>query len=159
MARDKARSAGLLLFRERDGQLEVLLGHMGGPFWARKDDHAWSLPKGEHEHGEDALTAAYREFEEETGSPPPPGEPLELGEIKQSGGKVVTAWALAGDFDSSRLRSNNFTLEWPPRSGVMREFPELDRAGWFDADAARQKLIRGQAEFIDRLLQRLNEGR
>lgn len=154
MARE--RSAGLLLYRRGENdRIEVLLGHMGGPFWSRKDERAWSIPKGEHTPEEEALAAAYREFEEETGSPAPAGEPLELGEVKQSSGKVVAAWALAGDFDPSTLSSNTFTLEWPPRSGRMQEFPELDRACWFEVDTARLKLVAAQAAFLDRLLERL----
>lgn len=156
MAKGGTQSAGLLLYRRGpEHRIEVLLGHMGGPFWARKDERAWSIPKGEYTPEEDARAAAYREFEEETGSPAPAGELLELGEIRQSGGKVVTAWALAGDFDPALLRSNTFTLEWPPRSGRTQEFPELDRASWFDLETARLKLVTAQVSFLDRLLERL----
>ena len=147
-------SAGLLLFRETSGGLEVLLVHPGGPFWSRKDDGAWSLPKGEFEEGEDPLAAARREFEEETGAAAD-GEALPLGSLKQPGGKTVHAWAVRGDFDPDLLRSNTFLLEWPPKSGRMREFPEVDRAGWFPLETARQKILKGQAGFLDRLQERL----
>jgi predicted NUDIX family NTP pyrophosphohydrolase len=149
----KPASAGLLLHRIRDGRREVLLGHMGGPFWARKDEGAWSILKGEYAEGEDPLAAARREFEEETGSAAPAGAALELGEVRQSSGKRVTAWAVEGDFDPSTLRSNTFEIEWPPRSGRMREFPEIDRAAWFDTATARTKLVRAQTAFVDRLEQ------
>jgi predicted NUDIX family NTP pyrophosphohydrolase len=135
----------------RDGRLEVLIGHMGGPFWAKKDEHAWSIPKGEYGEGEDPLAAARREFEEETGTAPPDGPALELGEIRQSGGKRVVAWAVEGDLDPATVRSNTFTLEWPPRSGQLREFPEIDRAEWFDAATARRKLVKGQVGLVDAL--------
>jgi predicted NUDIX family NTP pyrophosphohydrolase len=151
------RSAGLLLYRRRDdGALEVLLGHMGGPFWARKDERAWSIPKGEHPDDEDALAAARREFAEETGTPPPDGPTLDLGEVRQSGGKRVTAWAVEGDLDPDRIESNTFELEWPPRSGRRQEFPEIDRAGWFDLEAARRKVVKGQVPLLDRLEERLS---
>jgi len=149
------RSAGLLLYRVRDGVPEVLLGHMGGPFWARKDEHAWSIPKGEYGDDEDALAAARREFAEETGSAPPDGEPLPLGEVRQSGGKRVVAWALEGDLDPATVASNTFTLEWPPRSGRQQEFPEIDRADWFALDAARAKLVKGQVPLLDALAEKL----
>lgn len=149
-----ARSAGLLLYRLEGAEPEVLLAHMGGPFWARKDAQAWSIPKGEYRPDEDALAAARREFEEEMGSPAPDAPVVPLGEVRQAGGKVITAWAMAGDFDPSRLRSNTFALEWPPRSGRLREFPEVDRADWFDLKTARQKLVRGQLPFLDRLMER-----
>ncbi|HEX6459859.1 MAG TPA: NUDIX domain-containing protein [Thermoleophilaceae bacterium] len=145
------RSAGLLLYRLRDGQLEVFIAHMGGPFWARKDERAWSVIKGEYEQGEDPLEAARREFEEETGRPAPPGRTVELGELRQGSGKRVVAWAIEADFDPAAVRSNTFTLEWPPRSGQMREFPEIDRAEWFDTATARSKLVKGQVPFIDAL--------
>ena len=151
MAKAARRSAGVLLYRVRDGRLEVLLGHMGGPFWARKDDAAWSIFKGECQEGEEPLAAARREFLEETGSPAPDGPPLPLGEVRESGGKRVTAWALAGDFDPADLRSNTFTIEWPPRSGRQSEFPEIDRVEWFDLATARRKLVRAQAAFVDAL--------
>jgi predicted NUDIX family NTP pyrophosphohydrolase len=151
------RSAGLLLYRRRDdGALEVLLGHMGGPFWARKDERAWSIPKGEHPDDEDALAAARREFAEETGTRPPDGPTLDLGEVPQSGGKRVTAWAVEGDLDPDRIESNTFELEWPPRSGRRQEFPEIDRAGWFDLGTARRKVVKGQVPLLDRLEERLS---
>ena len=143
-------SAGLLLFRETSGGLEVLLVHPGGPFWSRKDDGAWSLPKGEFEAGEDPLAAARREFEEETGAAAD-GEAIPLGSLRQPGGKTVHAWAVRGDFDPDLLRSNTFLREWPPKSGRMREFPEVDRAGWFPLETARRKILKGQAGFLDRL--------
>ena len=149
------RSAGILLYRGSDDALEVLLVHPGGPFWARKDAGAWSIPKGEYEDGEDPRACALREFEEETGTALPPGELIDLGEIRQKGGKVVTAWAAAGDLDAAAVRSNTFAMEWPPRSGRQTEFPEIDRAGWFGVDDAREKLNAAQTEFLDRLLGRL----
>ena len=150
------KSAGLLLYRRREGRIEVLLGHMGGPFWARKDERAWSIPKGEHPEAEDALAAARREFAEETGAPPPDGPTLDLGEVRQSGGKRVTAWAVEGDLDPAAVKSNTFLLEWPPRSGRRQEFPEIDRAGWFDLDTARRKIVKGQVALVDRLEERLS---
>jgi predicted NUDIX family NTP pyrophosphohydrolase len=152
------RSAGLLLYRRRDGAVELLLVHPGGPLWARRDAGAWSIPKGEVGEGEDPRAVALREFEEETGHPPPPGELVALGEVRQRGGKLVTAWAAAGDLDPAAITSNTFTLEWPPRSGRRREFPEVDRAGWFDPATAREKLLPAQAELVDRLLATLGEG-
>lgn len=146
------RSAGLLLYRAGDGGPEVLLGHIGGPLWARRDEHAWSVPKGEYTEGEEALDAARREFTEETGAPAPSGSYLDLGSVRQSGGKVVTVWAAAGDLDPSTAVCNTFTMEWPPHSGIMRDFPELDRVAWFDLPAARGKLVAAQAAFLDRLL-------
>ncbi|PRY42252.1 NUDIX domain-containing protein [Umezawaea tangerina] len=145
------RSAGILLFRDTENGTEVLLGHMGGPFWARKDDHAWSLVKGEHLDDEEPQDAARREFQEELGLPAPDGDLLELGEVKQSGGKVVTAWALRGDLDPADVVPGTFELEWPPKSGQLKEFPELDRVGWFDLETARTKIVKGQAAFLDRL--------
>jgi predicted NUDIX family NTP pyrophosphohydrolase len=150
------RSAGLLLYRVRHGEPEVLLGHMGGPFWARKDDRAWSIPKGEYGDDEDPLAAARREFAEETGSAPPDGEALTLGEVRQSGGKRVVAWALEGDLDPATVRSNTFVMEWPPRSGRQQEFPEIDRAAWFGLDAARRKVVKGQVPLLDALEQKLS---
>jgi predicted NUDIX family NTP pyrophosphohydrolase len=149
------QSAGILLYRLRSGEPEVLLVHPGGPFWARKDRGTWSIPKGEYEEGDDPRAAALREFEEETGSPLDAAELLELGAIKQRGGKVVTAWAAEGDLDPSTLTSNTFTLEWPPRSGKVREFPEVDRAEWFALAEARTKILPAQGELLDRLLERL----
>jgi predicted NUDIX family NTP pyrophosphohydrolase len=145
------RSAGIVLYRRRDGAVEVLLVHPGGPFWARRDQGAWSIPKGEVDEGEEPLAVALREFEEETGNHPPPGELVPLGEVRQRGGKVVTAWAAPGDLDPATITSNTFTVEWPPRSGTRREFPEVDRAGWFDLATAREKLVPAQAELLDRL--------
>jgi predicted NUDIX family NTP pyrophosphohydrolase len=151
------RSAGVLLYRQDpaapagagDG-LQVWIAHMGGPFWARKDDHAWSIPKGEHEPDEDPRAAALREFAEELGSDVPAGELVELGSVRGSG-KVVTAFALGGDLDADAVVSNTFEIEWPPRSGRMQEFPEIDRAGWFDLPAARAKIVKAQLPFLDRL--------
>jgi len=148
------RSAGLLMFRRRDGTTEVLLVHMGGPFWAKKDDGAWSIPKGLHEAGEDALAAARREFEEETGGLAK-GRFIELGTFKQPSGKQVTAFAAEGEFDLAKFRSNSFAMEWPPRSGRTTEFPEADRAGWFGADEALVKIIRGQRAILTALFERL----
>ena len=146
-----ARSAGLLLYRTREGQLEVLIAHMGGPVWARRDDGAWSIVKGEVEAGEEPLAAARREFAEETGREVPPGEPRALGEIRQKSGKRVTAWALEADFEPEALQPGTFTMEWPPRSGKMQEFPEIDRVAWFDVQTAASKLVAGQAAFLERL--------
>ena len=150
------KSAGLLLYRVRHGEPEVLLGHMGGPFWARKDERAWSIPKGEYGDDEDALAAARREFAEETGSAPPEGEAVALGEVRQSGGKRVVAWALAGDLDPATVRSNTFVMEWPPRSGRQQEFPEIDRAEWFGLGTARSKVVKGQVPLLDALEQKLS---
>ena len=150
-------SAGLLLYRrgnqDDDDLLEVLLGHMGGPFWARKDDGAWSIPKGEYEPGEDPFVAAKREFEEELGSAPPLTVYRDLGSVIQPSGKVVKAWAAEADFDAAGAVSNTFELEWPPGSGRLQSFPEIDRASWFTAEVARVKLVKGQRPLIDRLLQ------
>jgi len=144
------RSAGILLYRRREGRLEVLLAHPGGPFWKRKDDGAWSIPKGEFEGGEDPMAAARREFEEETGLRLE-GAWTPLGEVKQAGGKVVLAWAVEGDCDASAIYSNRFDLEWPPKSGKIQQFPEIDRFEWFSLEAARRKLVKAQAAFLDRL--------
>lgn len=149
------RSAGILLYRGSPQRLELLLVHPGGPFWARKDLGAWSIPKGEYAEGEDPLAVAKREFAEELGSPPPQGELVSLGEIKQPSGKLITAFAIAGDFDPETLTSNRFELEWPRGSGRMQSFPEVDRAAWFAPAKAREKIQPGQAPFIDRLLERL----
>ena len=145
------RSAGLLLYRLRDGRLEVLIAHMGGPFWARKDEGGWSIVKGEYEEHEDPLAAARREFLEETGSEPPVGTALALGEVRQPSGKRIVAWAIESDFDADSIRSNTFTIEWPRGSGRQQEFPEIDRARWFDTQTARRKLVKGQVPFIDLL--------
>jgi predicted NUDIX family NTP pyrophosphohydrolase len=149
------RSAGILLYRLGGGAPEVLLVHPGGPYWTRRDAGAWSIPKGEYEEGDDPQACALREFEEETGAPLPPAELVELGSVKQKSGKVVTAWAAEGDLDPDAVHSNTFEMEWPPRSGRTAEFPEIDRAGWFGVDQAREKLVPAQAELLDRLLERL----
>ena len=147
-------SAGLLLFRERDdGELEVLLGHMGGPFWARKDEGAWSIPKGELEAGEEPLDAARREFAEELGHAPPDGPVVELGEIRQKAGKRVIAFAVNGDLDPATIAPGTFEMQWPPRSGRMQSFPEVDRVAWFGLAAAAAKIVRGQVELLERLAQ------
>jgi predicted NUDIX family NTP pyrophosphohydrolase len=146
-------SAGLVVFRERAGGLQVLLAHMGGPYWARKDDGAWTIPKGELEDGEQPPAAARREYAEELGHPPPEGPLLELGEIRQRGGKRVVAFAVEGDFDPAQLRPGMFELEWPQRSGRLQEFPEVDRVAWFDLETARRKIVGAQAELLDRLAQ------
>ena len=144
------RSAGLLMYRRAGPGVAVLLVHPGGPFWAKKDLGAWSIPKGEYADGEDPLAVARREFEEETGARPQ-GEFRPLGEVKQAGGKRVSAWAVEGDFDPARLVSNTFELEWPPRSGRKQRFAEVDRADWFSPAEAREKILPGQRAFIDRL--------
>jgi predicted NUDIX family NTP pyrophosphohydrolase len=145
-------SAGLLLYRTGAAGPELLLGHMGGPFWARKDDGAWSIPKGEHGAEEEPHRAAVREFTEELGAAPPEGSLLPLGSVRQRGGKHVTVFALEADFDTERIKPGTFELEWPPRSGRKQTFPEIDRAAWFDPATARRKLVAAQAEFVDRLL-------
>jgi len=145
------RSAGILLFRRREGQLEVLLVHPGGPFWSKKDDGAWFIPKGELEGDEPPLSAALREFREELGCEPPPGQPLELGTVKNKSGKLISAWALEGEFDLADFKSNTFTLEWPPRSGKMREFPEVDRAAFFRLPEAELKLHQAELPLLGRL--------
>lgn len=148
-------SAGILLYRTSGGCTEVLLGHMGGPFWQRKDAGAWSIPKGEYTDDEQPEAAARREFTEELGLPVPPGELQPLGEVKQSGGKVVTAWALRGDVDPAAVVPGTFQLEWPPRSGRLQDFPEVDRVEWFAVDAAREKILASQRPFLDRLTELL----
>ncbi len=148
------RSAGTLLYRAEQGTVEVLLVHMGGPFWARKDEHAWSIPKGEYSDTEDPHDVAAREFAEELGSPLPDRPEFDLGAAAQSG-KSVTAFARAADFDAASCVSNTFEVEWPPRSGRLQSFPEVDRAEWFDLDTAREKLVKGQVVFLDRLHARL----
>jgi predicted NUDIX family NTP pyrophosphohydrolase len=145
------RSAGLLVHRTRAQTIEVFLGHVGGPLWARREP-SWSIPKGEPDDGEDLLDAARREFTEETGLAVPVGEWLSLGEWRQPNGKVVTAWAVEGDLDADAAVSNTFTMEWPPRSGHHQDFPELDRFAWVDLEAASGMLIGGQAEFLTRLI-------
>ena len=151
------RSAGLVLFR-RTPRLEVLIGHMGGPFWARKDARAWSIPKGEHGDGEEPLTAARREFCEELGVPAPEGQALSLGEVRQRGGKVVAAWAVEGDLDLGAVVPGTFPLEWPPGSGRIRRFPELDRVEWVTPGAARELLVVAQVAFVERLERALGAG-
>jgi predicted NUDIX family NTP pyrophosphohydrolase len=152
-------SAGILLFRRNGGETEFLLIHPGGPFWAKKDAGAWSIPKGQIEDEEEPRACAIRELEEELG----PAVELDseqligLGSIRQRAGKVVEAWAAEADFDPARLDSNTFSMEWPPRSGSEREFPEVDRAGWFDLETAREKILPAQGEFLDRLLESLPE--
>ena len=147
----KPQSAGLLLFRRVDGDIEVLLAHPGGPFWKRKDQGAWTIPKGLITPGESPLAAARREFAEETGHHPR-GDAIPLGSATQPGGKVVHVWAIEGDWDPADLQSNTFEMEWPPRSGRLQSFPEIDRAAWSDLAEARERILKGQALFIDRLL-------
>lgn len=149
-----ASSAGLLVYRLAGQDVEVLLVHPGGPFWSRKDFGAWSLPKGEPNPGEDLLLAAHREFQEETGAAIG-GPATPLGLLRQAGGKIVHAWAVRGDFDPTQLRSCTFELEWPRGSGVMRSFPEVDRAAWFTIAEARRRILASQAPFLDRLLEGL----
>jgi len=144
------------MYRFRNGVLEVFLVHPGGPFWAKKDLGAWSIPKGEHLAEEDPLSAAQREFQEETGFQPQ-GAFVALGQIRQSGGKSVHAWAFEGDLDPSKLKSNTFRMEWPPRSGRGVEAPEVDRGGWFTILAARERVLRGQLPFLDRLVDALSQ--
>jgi predicted NUDIX family NTP pyrophosphohydrolase len=152
-------SAGIVLYRRRGegrgGCVEVLLGHMGGPFWARKDARAWTIPKGEHGPDDDPFETARREFTEELGSPPPDGPVIDLGEVRQAGGKRVRAWAIEGDLDVATVVSNIFEIEWPPRSGRTQSFPELDRAEWYDLDTARTKVVAGQVGLLDRLASHL----
>jgi predicted NUDIX family NTP pyrophosphohydrolase len=145
-------SAGLLLYRVVAGSLEVLIGHPGGPFWAKKDDGAWSIPKGEYLEGEDPWLAARREFTEELGKPPPDGPHIDFPPLKQPSGKVITAFAVRGDLDLHDTVSNTFTLEWPKGSGNVKEYPELDRVGWFGGAEARSKLLKGQRPLIDQLI-------
>ncbi|MFJ9376761.1 NUDIX domain-containing protein [Streptomyces sp. NPDC101455] len=145
------RSAGLLLFRHTERGLEVLLGHMGGPFFARRDAGAWSVPKGEYEPDEAAWDAARREFQEELGLAPPEGEAIELGEVRQNNGKVVTAWAIEADLDPAAMVPGTFRMEWPPKSGQVQEFPELDRVEWLSLERAREVVVTAQATFLDRL--------
>ena len=147
------RSAGLLPYRWRGEWLEVFLVHPGGPFWETKDDGAWSIAKGEYLPDEDPQVAAFREFAEEVGHPPPPGPVVLLGEFRQPSGKLVTAFALPADFEVDEVHSNTFTMEWPPRSGIPGEFPEVDRVEWMTLSQARQKLLRGQQPILDRLEQ------
>ncbi|CAL9360085.1 hypothetical protein SUDANB58_00639 [Streptomyces sp. enrichment culture] len=145
------RSAGLLLHRRTGEGPQVLLGHMGGPFFARRDAGAWTIPKGEHGPGETAWEAARREFEEELGVPPPGGAAVPLGEVRQAGGKTVTAWAVEADLDPAAIAPGTFRMEWPPGSGRIRDFPELDRVAWFVPERAREVIVKAQAAFLDRL--------
>ncbi|HEY5229669.1 MAG TPA: NUDIX domain-containing protein, partial [Galbitalea sp.] len=145
------QSAGILLWRRRDGSLEVFLGHMGGPFWAKKDAAAWSIPKGEYQSDEDALVAAKREFHEEIGVPAPALDYVNLGEFRQSSGKVVTAFGAESDFEIAEVHSNTFAVEWPPRSGKIQQFPEIDRAEWMSAEDAAWRLVKGQVALIEAL--------
>ena len=145
------KSAGLLLYRRRANGIEVLIAHMGGPLWASREERAWSIVKGEYEDGEEPIAAARREFHEETGSEPPDGPAVELGEIRQSGGKRVVAWAMEGDFDPEALRPGTFTMQWPSRSGRLQEFPEIDRVRWCDPTSAKELLVAGQVPLLERL--------
>ena len=145
-------SAGLLLYRIHAGVVEVLIGHPGGPFWARKDDGAWSIPKGEYTDGEDPWAAAQREFEEEVGLAPPTGPRSDLGLFKQPSGKVLTVFAVRGDLDITDAHSNTFELEWPKGSGRLRQFPEIDQLAWFSVERARVKLLKGQLPCLDQLM-------
>jgi predicted NUDIX family NTP pyrophosphohydrolase len=155
-----ARSAGLLLYRITDaGVVEVLIAHPGGPFWNRKDDGVWSVPKGEYNAEDDALATAYREFREETGHDAPAGEPIPLGEVRQPSGKRVTAWALEGELDVTDVTSNTFEMEWPRGSGTQREFPEVDRLEWLPIARARRKLLKGQMPLLERLTDAIEQKR
>lgn len=144
------QSAGLLVYRVRVSTIEVLLGHPGGPFYAKKDDGVWSIPKGEYTD-EDPLSAAKREFKEETGWDTPEGQTIELGSSNTKGGKTIYAWAVEGDLDAGSIKSNSFTMEWPPKSGNQQEFPEIDRAGWFELPVAAKKITNSQLPFLERL--------
>ncbi len=150
-------SAGLLLYRVEHGSVEVLIGHPGGPFWAKKDDGAWSIPKGEYVEGEEPWRVARREFEEELGKPPPDGPRIDFPPLKQPSGKIITAFAVRGDLDLADSVSNTFTLEWPKGSGSVREYPEIDRVDWFSVPAARSKLLKGQRPLLDRLMDAIGD--
>jgi predicted NUDIX family NTP pyrophosphohydrolase len=155
----KKKSAGIVLYRFRKKRLEVLIAHMGGPLWQKKvgkGRRGWSIPKGEYDGGEEAFDAACREFREETGFDPPDSPPISLGEIRQKSGKRVRAWALEGDLDPARAKSNAITIEWPPKSGRKKQFPEVDQVEWVDPDTARERIIEGQQELIDRLERHLD---
>jgi predicted NUDIX family NTP pyrophosphohydrolase len=151
----KKHSAGLLVYRFRDGELQFLLAHMGSPWWAKKDKGAWSIPKGEYTD-EEPLAAARREFKEEFGQEPPPGELIELGSIEQNNNKTVIAWAVEADLDTKTVKSNTVNIEWPPRSGHFADFPEIDRAGYFNLAEAAPKLVAGQLQLLERLAAKLN---
>jgi predicted NUDIX family NTP pyrophosphohydrolase len=152
----KKQSAGVLLFRRKDNNIEVLLGHPGGPFWKNKDAGAWSIPKGEYEPDEDPLVAARREFAEETGQAVPEGPLIDLGDMKRKDGKVIRIWAVEGEIDIQHIMSNTFEVEWPPKTGQMQSFPEIDRAAWYPLNAAPAKLHKGQDIFIERLADQLD---
>lgn len=154
----KRQSAGLLIYRIKNGHPEVLIAHMGGPFHAKKDFGHWSIPKGEYAEGEDSKEVARREFKEELGREAPEGKWLDLGNVEYSNKKTVTAWAVEGDLDVAHIHSNTFKLEWPPRSGKIQEFPEIDRAGWFRLSEAAKKLIPAQVEFLKRLAEKIGQG-
>jgi predicted NUDIX family NTP pyrophosphohydrolase len=151
-------SAALLLYRVADGGVEVLIAHPGGPFWARKDEGAWSIPKGEYFEGDDPWAAAQREFIEELGKPPPEGPRIDFAPLKQPSGKIITAFAVRGDLNFEGTVSNTFTLEWPKGSGNIREYPEIDRVGWFSVAEANAKLLKGQRPLLDRLMAALEGG-
>jgi predicted NUDIX family NTP pyrophosphohydrolase len=157
-AKPVRRSAGIVLYRLVNGEPQVLLGHMGGPFWRRKDAGAWTIPKGGYPPEEDALVAARREYQEEIGHPVPPGRLLPLGEVLQGNGKIVTAWAVQGDLDPASARSNSFEVEWPPGSGRAQPFPELDRVAWFSIGEAGAKAVPAQSAFFQRLAESLISG-
>lgn len=151
-------SAGILLYRRvAGGEIEVLIAHMGGPFWSRKDARGWTIPKGEYDEDEAPLAAAMREYAEEMGTPPPDGEYVDLGQVRQPSGKRLTVFALEGNYDVEGLESNTFELEWPPRSGEFQEFPEVDRAAWVDRATAAEKLVKGQVVFVERLWERVSQ--
>ncbi|MGH7157027.1 MAG: NUDIX domain-containing protein [Candidatus Saccharimonadales bacterium] len=152
----KKHSAGLIVFRRTSDGPEVLIAHMGSPWWAKKDIGAWSIPKGEIEEGEDALQTAKREFAEELGLPSPKGEYIQLGVIEQHNNKTVAAWAIEANVDASSIKSNTFKVEWPPKSGKMQDFPEIDRAEWFSLSEAAKRVVRGQAELFERLAKHLD---
>lgn len=152
----KKLSAGILVYRHKGGSIEVLLAHFGGPFWAKKDNGAWSIFKGEQEEEEDAFEAAKREFKEETSHGAPSGKYIDLGESRRKDGKIIRAWAINADFNPATIRSNTFEMEWPPKSGKTQKFPENDRAEWFELSAANIKLHSGQAIFLERLIKKLN---
>jgi predicted NUDIX family NTP pyrophosphohydrolase len=151
------RSAGILLFRRAGPSVEVLLGHMGGPFWVKRDAGGWSIPKGEYEPDEQPEAAARREFHEELGVPVPAGELIDLGDVRQGSGKVVTVWAIESDFDPKDVVPGTFDLEWPKGSGRIEQFPEIDRVAWVDVEGARAKIVAGQQPFLDRLVDHLDD--